>query len=168
MKSLYSYTCNTKIKQRNVYLPLFPSVLHGVPILTELPPAFSLVLSRYFVLWKYWIEINNVLNIFFLEYIIFFCKILKYMDMNCFSQYKIFHTFWLVKYVYYSPIHGCVYTCIICNLRLDNQIFKLLYFFFEIRMTKRGFSCMQLPPDGYYLHYLICKLWVQKEQNEHD
>lgn len=52
------------------------------------------------------------------------------MDMNCFSQYKIFHTFWLVKYVYYSPIHGCVHTCIICNLRLDNQIFKLLYFNF--------------------------------------
>lgn len=150
MKSLYSYTCNTKIKQRNVYLPLFPSVLHGVPILTELPPAFSLVLSRYFVLWKYWIEINNVLNIFFFRiHQNFFCKILKYMDMNCFSQYRIFHTFWLVKYVYYSPIHGCVYTCIICNLRLDNQIFKLLYFkfFLKFEWPKEAFhacSCHQM------------------------
>lgn len=72
MKLLYSYICNIKIKLRNVYLLLFFSVFYGVFILIELLFVFSFVLSWYFVLWKYWIEINNVLNIFFLEYIIIF------------------------------------------------------------------------------------------------
>lgn len=34
-------------------------------------------------------------------------------------------TIWLVKHVYYSPMHGCLYTCTICKLRLDNQSFTL-------------------------------------------
>lgn len=66
-------------------------------------------------------------------------------------------------------MHGCLYTCTICKLRLDNQSFTLIYFNnFFILNDEKGFSCMQLPPDGHYLHYLICKFWVQKEQNEHD